>query len=612
VCDSRVGPRRFARGTIGRLEIPTRVVTAPMVVALVLRHRGWWIPLVVLAPLLAFLDRPLAIDDTLFVKAAEQILQDPLRPLHGIIDWYGNGPRYLWGIAKNPPGLSYWLAAARGLGGSGEVVLHAALLPFAIAAALAGVRLARRFAGGSPWAAAIWLASPAFLVSASTLMPDVPALALTLWGAVLYVEGVDGDAPARRRLAALVAGAAVVLKYTAVVNVAVLGLYALLGSSIESPGDRSIRPRGLGGRGRHRTRDVLDLWPAALPLAGWTVLGLVTTGRVHFIDSLVVVGGPLASHPGWFSERGIAMPVFVAGAGVFPAVLAVAAWRARGACWALALGALVGVVAGLATESIWPRRPGHVAVAAGALAALGASALLLACLDAVRGARADRADSAFLAAWTIANVLFAWFWSWTIAARFILPAMPPLALLLARSLGLGRPSSSMPAAPDRSPHGANDRGRAERLLAATTLASLTLATVVLWADTVPTAFLRGVIPQLAAEAMAEGRRPYFVGAWGFHYYAERAGMQRLNGRAPQSRPGDLVIAPYYVANNAMPPALVGHIVLVKEIAAAVPPLHLHTMNAWVGAGFYSTVAGPLPFGLGNRPAEGVRVWRQTE
>ena len=41
----------------------------------------------------------------------------------------------------------------------------------------------------------------------------------------------------------------------------------------------------------------------------------------------------------------------------------------------------------------------------------------------------------------------------------------------------------------------------------------------------------------------------------------------------------------------------------------VPPLQLHTMNAWVGAGFYSTIFGPLPFSVGERPVEGVRLWR---
>lgn len=539
-----------------------------------------------LVPLLFFLDRPLAIDDTLFVKSAQQILHDPLRPMNTIVDWYGNGPRYLWVIAKNPPGLSYWLAAGERIVGPSEVARHVSLLPFAIAAALAGLRLTQRFAGGSPYVTASWLASPAFLVSASTLMPDVPALALGLWGLTLYIEGVDTGHGRRRRLGALLAGLAVVVKYTAVVNVAALVLYPLLRQS--PPRYRARRPFGM----------VLDLWPAALPLLAWSALGLATYGRIHVYDALTVVGGPLASRTGWFAERGIAVVTFIAAAGVFPIVFVIPAWRTRTGRIVLGVAAVLGIVAGVAVESIWPRRPAYVAVAVGVLAMIGVCALALACRQGWRSrAGDDRGDSMFLAAWMALNVVFAWSWSWTIAARFILPVLPPLALLLAQVLRLPRPRR---------------RRVAEQLVAVTAVISLAVATLVLRVDALAGEFHRSILPVLAARAAGEGRRAYFVGGWGFYYYAERAGMRRLDGRAPASQRGDFIVEPYYVANNDMPKRLVGRTEIVTDIPGPVPTLGLHTMNARVGAGFYSTVFGPLPFAVGERPVEGVRLWRQTE
>src|SRR5262249_867023 len=155
------------------------------------------VPCALLLPLLAFLDRAVMVDDTLYLKAAAQIRHDPFRPYNFVVNWSGTISPF-WDVFKNPPALSYWLALVQSVGGSNERRLHASLLPFDVAAAVAGIALARRFVRGSPYATALWLASPAFLVSASTLMADVPALACTLWGLVFWIEGIDGQSRRRR------------------------------------------------------------------------------------------------------------------------------------------------------------------------------------------------------------------------------------------------------------------------------------------------------------------------------------------------------------------------------------------------------------------------------
>src|SRR5688500_6322343 len=113
------------------------------------------VPLAVLLPLVLALDRPVMIDDPLFLKVATQILRDPLRPYDFIMNWYG-WPEGFWDIFKNPPLVSYWLAVVRGLGATGERLEHVALLPFAVAAVLGGMRLARRFVARAGWATVSW------------------------------------------------------------------------------------------------------------------------------------------------------------------------------------------------------------------------------------------------------------------------------------------------------------------------------------------------------------------------------------------------------------------------------------------------------------------------
>jgi hypothetical protein len=513
------------------------------------------------------------IDDALFLKVAAQILREPLQPFAVDVNWYGwNEP--LWGVFKNPPGLSYWLAGVQALGGRSETLWHLSLLPFSIAAAVAGVRLAQRFTVSPAWTTAAWVASPAFLVSASTLMADVPSLAFTLWGLVLWLDGIDGDSARQRRLGALLTGVAMILKYTAALGVPTLLLYAALRAS----------PR------RWR-RQVLDVWPAVLPAAAWALVSLAGAGRIHLIDSLLLRGGGLDPNPGWFAHRAIALLTFVAGAGVFPLVFTATLVTSPRGRWLTALGGAIGVAAGVATPLIWSPRgllPGAVPFVA-VLAGVGACALLSTAKHAWMAAAGDR-DAVFLAACVGLHVAFLWLWSWTVAARFVLPMLVPLALLLGRML--------------------ESRSRETRrlLLGSAALVAFVLSCALLRADRAPGDFHRRVVADISAQARGEHRPAQFVGAWGFAYYAEQAGMAHLDVRARLVAPGELVLQPYFVANNELPPSLVPRLAQVASIPAPAPMLGLQTMNMHAGAGFYSSVYGPLPFVRAALPADGLVVW----
>jgi hypothetical protein len=531
------------------------------------------VPFAALIPLLLVLDRPVMVDDTLFLAAARQIVRTPLTPYAFSINWYGWLEPF-WDVFKNPPLVAYWFAVVDGLGGVREPVLHAAMLPFALGATLAGVRLARRFVGDSPWTTAAWVAAPAFLVSAATLMADVPALALSLWGIVVWIEGVDADLRGRRRLGALLAGLAVIAKYTAIIGLAVLIVYVVT--------MRDRRARG----GREAWRALADIWVASLPLFGWGLLTLGTTGRVHVVDAFSVGGGGLDPNPGWMAHRAIAILTFTGGTAVFP--LLAAASRLRRRRWIGTVAAVaLGIAAALGTPHVWPTRslqPGALVVV-GVLATVGAAALLGAAREALR----DR-SGAFLGIWLALHVMYLWLWSWTLAARFVLPAIVPLALLLARAR-------------------IRDEGRrGEALLAGGAVLALATAVVLLFADRSPGLLYREAVPSIAAQARREGRRVFFTGAWGFQHYAERAGLVRLDTRAPAIRSGDLVFQPYYAANNALPPEIERRLRVLDDVVAPPPPLRVHTMNINVGAALHSSAYGPLPFFRSGMPAEGIRIW----
>jgi len=135
----------------------------------------------VLACLLPFLNKPVHMDDPLFIWSARQICAHPADFYGGPpINWYGSPMRFS-DVPKNPPLASL---LSRGSGGDlrmNERALHAAMLLPALLAVWGVYELARRLCSRPAIAVAIAVLSPAFIVSATTLMCDVLMLCLFVW-----------------------------------------------------------------------------------------------------------------------------------------------------------------------------------------------------------------------------------------------------------------------------------------------------------------------------------------------------------------------------------------------------------------------------------------------
>jgi 4-amino-4-deoxy-L-arabinose transferase-like glycosyltransferase len=155
--------------------------------------------------LVPFLGKPLNIDDPLFVWAARQIAHHPTDPYGFTGNWTG-GSEPFCRFMQNPPGLCYYLAAAGRVLGWSDVALHAALVPVGVLAAVGTYLLSARFCRRPLLATALVVASPAFLVSATTVMCDVPLVCLWVWSVLLWDRASSADRPPRA--AALLAGSA--------------------------------------------------------------------------------------------------------------------------------------------------------------------------------------------------------------------------------------------------------------------------------------------------------------------------------------------------------------------------------------------------------------------
>jgi hypothetical protein len=94
---------------------------------------------------------------------------------------------------------------------------------------------------------------------------------------------------------------------------------------------------------------------------------------------------------------------------------------------------------------------------------------------------------------------------------------------------------------------------------------------------------------------------WYEGHWGFQYYMEQLGAVPVDGRDFRIRPGDHVVIP---ENNAQFAGLPQNLTFRKENILELPNPSLATTISWrVGAGFYSSYWGPLPFTFGPVPPE---------
>jgi hypothetical protein len=178
------------------------------------------------ALLVPFWNKAFHIDDSLFLVYARLVSQNPLNPFAMPIEYDGRMGTVF--TQPNPLLWPYALAVLRSIFGEVEWALH--LLTFACAVlALHGITLlARRLGVSAVLACLFFSGTSAFVVMGSTIMPDVPAAGLALASLGYLIRGVEDNQRWPQILAGLLAGAAFLMRYSALVVIGLLLFYPLV------------------------------------------------------------------------------------------------------------------------------------------------------------------------------------------------------------------------------------------------------------------------------------------------------------------------------------------------------------------------------------------------
>jgi len=534
--------------------------------------------------LLPFSGKAFHADDPLFIRAAQQIVKHPLDPYGFRIVWYEfELPMSL--VTQNPPLASYYMALVGSLAGWSERVLHLSFLLPAVGVVLGTYRLALRFTQQPLLAAAATLLTPGFLISATGVMCDVMMLALWVWATIFWTEGLEEPVrPLSLAISSLLITACALTKYFGMTLLPLLLVYSLarkrrLGSwvgflliPILFLAAYEVWSRRLYGHGL--------LWFSLYYTRGFNRQdrgGLSALGRA--VVSLAFAGGctlPALTFVPWLWSRRQ-----VLAGGLLSAALAVSyfnGWINLGKAYA---------------NQNWVLN--HWAWVNAQLLVFFAGGISICALALTDFWKKRDAPSLLLLLWVSGTFLFSAVVNWSVNARSLLPLVPATAILIARRLDRMQPPLA--------------HWRAWAI----TVPLVLSGAVSLWVargDAALANTARLAANYIHQQTRDESGTVEFRGHWGFQYYMESFGARPLEQGIVASRPGDIIVLP---VNNTNPFKLAEQTVLEKTIEI---PIHswVTTISSQVGAGFYSSVWGPLPFAIGPVPNERyymVRVVQRT-
>lgn len=526
-------------------------------------------------------DKPLHIDDPLYVFTARQMARNPAKPYDFLINWEGLPvPAAAYAAYHTPlwPGLL--AIPIRLAGGETERRLHAAQIPFVALALFAAAGLARYFAAPLWPVFALLGISPAFMVSAATLMPDIPCLSLFLAGFLCFLF-----APLSRYAAP--AGAAMLLG-SGLMKLSVVPLLPVIAFGIW-PLKKRFRIPAFAWLSISAA--AMALWPGAIMLFGGGEY------RFDLLPSWQTASG-LASAASKLAYSLTALGTAVVHPGIWALLLGMKAGRKRAGI--LLLGGAFTLLAAsqLRYLGVWQAWQPHLWAAspegASRTWALTGTILFSWWLAATALEQAPRLGGdkspgrRLLLLWVACSVAGAVVGSPFPAVRYVLLGVPAVVILVAQDLApltnlrFGKP-----------------------VVAAAILSTAWLGTLVAWSDIRQAVCARDLTVMASDIVREQGGTGWLAGHWGYQYYGENLGLHIAAAIEDRIKAGDVIIYPVNASR---------HSVILRKGLKAVPLAALRceaenaricTMAQRQGVGFYG--AGWIPYGFSSGPLDALEL-----
>jgi len=523
-----------------------------------------------------FINKAFRLDDPLFIWTAKQINTNPADFYGFNLNWYGHISS-MTDVTQNPPLSCYYIAIVSAFFGYSEIVLHIAFLFPAVAAAIGTYYLAKNFCTQPALAALVTVLTPGFLVSSTNIMCDTMMLAFWLWAVYFWIKGIEQNKLVSLFFAGLLIAFCVLTKYYGIVLLPLLFVYTI------------IKKRNIGIW-------VFFLLIPVLFLAEYQLYTYNTYGRSLISNAVkYAIGANHALEGDWKGLAKATLTGILFNGGCIISVLFFISLfcSKRGLYISLSLIFLIILILAFfdISDDIL-KNPPLVKIAfliqAGIMGFAGIVVIWLALADFWKY---KNAESILFNLWVIGTFVFAVFFNWTINARSLLPVIPVAGILLIRKIE----------------HRINNASANRKLwsIAWPLIPSAVLAILICYVDYSCASVSRYSADRIYKLYKETGQTIWFQGHWGFQYYMQQQGAYPFDFKEPQVRKGDIIVLPLKNTNLAFLPE---NLVIRAKILSFQPVGFASTMSTKIGAGFYASLWGPLPFAFGPNDPEDFYIY----
>jgi len=530
-----------------------------------------------------FCNKAIHIDDIAFLELSQMIDWNPLVAFPKDYFYQGHVLHQLLPYEITHPLLiPYVLKILLAIFGGSEIAMHLAFLVFPAVTLASLSSLHRALYAAAPSQRTIFLllfsSLPAFLVNAQNLMTDVPFLTFLLLAIAAYVFAVQKEVAWSFYLGGAWLTLAVFTAYQAMVFIPVIFAYAW--------GEKKISRHFLA-----------SLAIPALTLLAWLlcvylrydIFPILKSKSKVSIGSEIAMGLNIAAMRGKFT-------FFFGMIGASTLLALTLHHHARRTLPWMGTGILLLAVPGFSfftatTEYSIPERTALALLSAAGILAL--SAALRHCLVSIKTAE-SKGRGALLLSWIVVvmiyNLLVLPFGS----ARYLLPILPPLMMILLDGVGWRTKGS---------------RALIALVLLLSVAGGLAAATSDLkFADSYRTMAKEVESLRNAGNGTFD---VWYIGEWGMRFYMDRAGARYLLAKSNAPKAGDLIVLPevprFWVPARILQARLLPH--ASREFRSDLP---LRLFNRRSNAGFYCHFWGLLPYAFSSEPDEVFTILRVVQ
>jgi len=530
--------------------------------ALPLRARALLVASVVVVGLLNVL-KPVHVDDALYLAIARQIVAHPLDPYGFEINWQHTlQPAYA--VSISPPLLSYYHALWLSLGFHEGFALHVMMIPWLALLAWSVTALLARTGGHAFLATAVLIVSPG-VFGGTNLMLDVPMTACLTAAVECHFRSLDRKSARWALLAGLAAGAAVLIKYPAIIFLGIC-----LGSVVVRRDWRAIVPAMCCAA----TFFGWQAWSRALYGAGQLQQATSFLERFHGEGGRKTIERVLQQ----FALLGATFPIWI---------VSLRHGRAKlvgllTALMALFIGQYLLVHSDAWYSERWKLYGFQVALFLGAFSF---GEVLCSAL----GFKENSTIRFAAIIWILGTIAVTTLSAPFVAVRYLLPALPALLMLQALTLRASK-------------------GTLALTLGVTAAIGLGVAIT----DLRRAAFYPRTVAAIRVEH--PNSKIFFCGHWGFQWYCEAAGMAAWDARWLDAPSGSLIVVAMRADPIPIHPFLKARMSLTPIREYVLPPAPFG-LSVWrptrpneVGLCFYGWEFPHLPWGLSAENAETILVF----